>query len=137
MIGIDISADALPKNPHPEPGIDLRCLRHDAEHLNFLADSSVDAVVAKWSLHEMAHPDSILREAWRILRPGGSILIVEFPRDSLAQRLWNENFFRPEQLRNMLLRAGFREVRVSLPFQKQILWGRGWKPPAVRGARRS
>ena len=129
VIGIDISPDALPKDMHRRKDVDLRCIRHDAEHLGFLRDSSVDAVVCKWALHEMAHPRKILREALRILRPGGTILLVEFPRDSLAQRLWNENYFRPDQLRDLLVEAGFREVRVRLPFKEQLLWVRGWKPP--------
>lgn len=127
VVGIDISPDALPKDMHRRTDINLRCIRHDAEHLGFLADSSVDAVVSKWALHEMTHPRKILREALRILRPGGTVLIVEFPRDSLAQRLWNENYFEPWQLRAMLTQAGFREVRIRLAFQAQLMWARGWK----------
>jgi len=128
VIGIDISGDVLPRDTHRFRDVDLRCIRHDAEHLEFLNDSSVDAVVSKWALHEMVHPSKILCEAWRILRPGGAILVVEFPRESLAQRLWNEEYFTPEELRSLLVDAGFCEVRVRLPFQKQLLWVQGWKP---------
>jgi len=128
VIGIDISPNPLPRGNHRRKDVDLRCIHHDAERLEFLKDASTDAVVSKWALHEMAHPRRILREALRILRPGGTILLVEFPRDSLAQRLWNENYFPPRELREMLKDAGFREVRSRLPFQEQILWVRGWKP---------
>ncbi len=33
------------------------------------------------------------REAKRVLRLGGEVLIVDFPRCSLAQRLWNEDYY--------------------------------------------
>jgi len=139
VIGIDISSGVLPSEIKDTADLDLRCIRHDAEHLGFLPESSVDAVVSKWALHEMAHPLAILREARRILRPGGTILIVEFPKDSLAQRLWDENYFDPGGLRSLLVDAGFCEVRIRLPFRGQLLWARGWKAgvPLPRESRKT
>jgi SAM-dependent methyltransferase len=83
---------------------------------------SVDAVVSVWALHEMASPVSVLCEAIRILRPGGRALIVEFPRNSLAQRLWNENYFEPEKVAEMLKEAGFTAIRCNLIADGQIIW---------------
>ena len=34
----------------------------------------------------------------RVLRPGGEVFIIDFPRDSLAQRLWNEDYFRAPEV---------------------------------------
>ncbi|KPJ60585.1 MAG: hypothetical protein AMJ46_06230 [Latescibacteria bacterium DG_63] len=128
VIGIDISDDTIPKDRHYDPNVDLHCIHHNAQHLDFMKEASMDAVVMKYALHEMTYRHKILREAYRILRPGGTILIVEFPKGSLAQDLWNENYFTPDQLRNMLEKAGFCEVRVRLPFRSQIAWVQGWKP---------
>ena len=127
VIGIDVTNDSLPKKKHNHPHIDLNCIHHNAEHINFLKKADMDAVVIKFALHEMIHPHKILQQAYRILRPGGTILIVEFPKDSLAQRLWNEDYFTPQQLRGMLHKAGFREIKVRLLFQTQIAWAQGWK----------
>ncbi|MCD6386620.1 class I SAM-dependent methyltransferase [Candidatus Sumerlaeota bacterium] len=126
VIGIDISDDTIPKGRHSN--LDLRCICRDARHLDFIKEAGMDAVVMKFALHEMKYPQKILREAYRVLRPGGTILIVEFPKNSLAQRLWNENYFTPKQLGNMLKKAGFCEVKVRLPYRAQITWAQGWKP---------
>jgi len=135
VIGIDISKNSLPKKKHEFPNIKLRCICHNAERLSFLKKESMDAVVMKYALHEMTQPHKILKEAYRIIRPGGTILIVEFPKDSLAQKLWNEDYFTPNQLRKMLKNAGFCEVKVKLLFQSQIEWAQGWKP-TIRGQTR-
>ena len=40
-----------------------------------LADSSVDVVIMSELIEHLVDPDSTLDEAWRVLRPGGSLLL--------------------------------------------------------------
>ncbi len=91
----------------------------------------MDAMVSMWALHEMEHPDAILAEARRILRPGGELLIVDFPRDSLAQKLWNETYYRPEEIKLLLKEAGFKGARARLIEKEQIIWAHGYQPAAT------
>lgn len=124
VIGVDISGADFPGQTNSAshgPG-NVECVREDAKTLTFLDTASVDAVVSVWALHEMASPVSVLCEARRILRPGGRALIVEFPRNSLAQRLWNENYFELEEVAEMLKEAGFTAIRSTVVAQGQILW---------------
>jgi len=82
-----------------------------------------------WAMHEMEHPESILSEAYRIIRPGGKILAIDFPRGSLAQRIWNEDYYRLNEMVRILSDAGFDQVRARLIEKDQIAWVRSWKRP--------
>jgi ubiquinone/menaquinone biosynthesis C-methylase UbiE len=128
VTGVDISRESFPKRRRSQDGRQFHCIRQDAAQLGFARDQSSDAVVMLWSLHEMDRPKSVLAEAYRTLRPGGKILVVDFPRDSLAQRLWNEDYYRPDELKRLLITAGFAGVRVRLIEQQQVLWARGHHP---------
>jgi ubiquinone/menaquinone biosynthesis C-methylase UbiE len=54
----------------------VRLLEQSAEHLP-LADVSVDTVVVTWSLCSIPDPLATLREAHRVLAPGGRLRFVE------------------------------------------------------------
>ncbi|MEA1996504.1 MAG: class I SAM-dependent methyltransferase [Gemmatimonadota bacterium] len=130
VTGVDISSDSFPERYPSASKERVRCIRKDAERLDFMAKESVDAVVTKMAMHEMEHPGSILREAYRIMRPGGEILIVDFPKDSLAQKIWDENYYRPAEIGKLLAAAEFHNIRVRLIEQGQIIWARGFRQPA-------
>jgi len=134
VTGVDVSGAGFPSRRHVSNGSRFHCLKRDAAHMRFAADESADAVVTLWALHEMAKPQAILREARRVLRRGGEILVVDFPRGSLAQRLWNEDYFGPAEVKSLLREAGFEQVRVRLIEQEQVMWARGYRPPARRTA---
>ncbi|MCK4414555.1 MAG: class I SAM-dependent methyltransferase [Candidatus Eisenbacteria sp.] len=131
VIGVDIVDAVFPalsaKGRRP------RCIKTDARALDFLADATVDAVVSVWALHELAAPMAVLREAMRILRPGGTILIVDFPRGSLAQRLWNEDYYTTGEVREMLRQVGFARVEARRIARRQLTWARGHNPPVRNG----
>ncbi len=48
-----------------------------------LASGEADLVCASGLLHEVIDPDAVLREAWRLLRPGGDLVLQDF-----ASRRW-------------------------------------------------
>lgn len=130
VIGVDIVPDSFPKRRRSHQGMPFRCLRRDAAHLPFAADGSADAVVTMWALHEMERPQSILAETRRVLRPGGELLVVDFPRDSLAQRLWDEDYYRPDEVNHLLEEKGLSDIRVRLIEQGQVIWARAYQPMA-------
>jgi demethylmenaquinone methyltransferase/2-methoxy-6-polyprenyl-1,4-benzoquinol methylase len=97
---------------HDEPGLTFRVA--DAEQLPF-ADAAFDLVHSKDSLHHMASPERALAEYRRVLKPGGTVLIVEanrynplfYPHMTLA--LGHEHFTRRRF--RALVRAAFPDAR--------------------------
>ena len=75
----------------------------------------------------MTHYQAILQETYRVLRSGGKILIVEFPRNSLAQKLWNENYYTSKELTASLRKADFKDIQAKRIEHKQILWVTGFR----------
>jgi len=130
VTGVDIASDGFPRQRRSREGVRFRCLRRDAARLPFADDGSVDAVVMTWALHEMKRPKTVLAETRRLLRPGGELLVVDFPKGSLAQRLWNEKYYRPNEIQCLLEGAGFSDIRVRLIEKGQVIWARAYKPMA-------
>jgi len=126
VTGVDISANSFPNKRNITPKTRLiRCIRKDAARLTFIRNEAIDAVIISWALHEMKNPQAVLQEAYRVLRPGGKVLVVEFPRNSLAQKLWNENYYTSKELTRFLRKAGFKDIRAKRIEHKQILWVNG------------
>ena len=128
VIGVDISGGNFPRRRHTSNGKRFRCIRKNAKHLGFVKDASVDAVVSMWALHEMEHPEAILAEAHRVLRPGGELLIVDFPKDSFAKELWNEEYYSPKQVEQMVRKKDFDEVSTKVLKRGQVMWITGHRP---------
>jgi demethylmenaquinone methyltransferase/2-methoxy-6-polyprenyl-1,4-benzoquinol methylase len=57
----------------------LNWLCGDAEHLP-VAASSQDAYVIAFGIRNTTHPDRVLKEAYRVLKPGGRFLCLEFSK---------------------------------------------------------
>ena len=130
VTGVDVASDGFPKRRRSREGVRFRCLRRDATCLPFAADASADAVVTMWALHEMKRPTDILAETRRVLRSGGELLVVDFPKDSLAQRLWDEHYYRPDEVKRLLEETGFSDIRVRLIERGQVIWARAYQPMA-------
>jgi hypothetical protein len=65
-----------------------------------------------------------------VLRVGGNLLTVDFPRDSLAQRLWNEEYYAPEEVSEILERAGYEHVSARLIERRQVIRAKGFRAGA-------
>ena len=126
VTGVDISSDSFPDGINTSKDTKrICCIRKNAARLTFIRNETIDATIIFWALHEMENVQAILQETYRVLRPGGKILIVEFPRNSLAQKLWNENYFSKQELINYLDEGGFENIQARLIENKQILWVSG------------
>jgi len=132
VTGVDVSDGKLPRRDHPSNSrAAMRCIKGNAADLAFLQDGSVDAVVTTWALHEMEDRSGAVAEACRVLRPGGKMLIVDFPKGSLAQRLWNEDYLTVGEARTLLTEAGCAPVRARAIHKEQVIWAVGLRPPSA------
>jgi len=128
VIGIDISSGSFPDKEKINKDWPLiKCIRRNASKLDVIQNEVIDAVVMFWSLHEMNNPKAVLKQAYRVLKPVGKMLIVEFPYKSLAQKLWNEKYFSKQQLMKYLDDAGFEDIQARLIENEQILWASGYR----------
>ncbi len=81
-------------------------------------DASVDLVFFSQSLHHAAHPERAIREAARILRPNGRIVILDLAKHRFeeARELYADEWlgFTEAEIETMLTGAGFTDVRASV-----------------------
>ncbi len=134
VTGVDISQESFPHERQTAHGMHYDCRKTAADRLGFLEDMSVDAAVTMWALHEMDRPLVILKEIRRVLRPGGLLLVVDFPPQSLAYALWHEDYYSCEWIRRTMYRAGFSDVEVRLIEGGQLTWGEGFRPAGCEPA---
>jgi demethylmenaquinone methyltransferase / 2-methoxy-6-polyprenyl-1,4-benzoquinol methylase len=127
----------------------VRFLEADALNLPF-ADGSFDLVTAAFGFRNLANYEAGLREIARVLKPGGSLGILELtePAPGLIGRLyrfycWNilpriggiisgdaaaytylprsvTRFFRPDDLAALMRRTGYRDVKYQLMTLKSV-----------------
>ena len=77
-----------------------------------LGDGSVDAAFLSQALHHAAHPPAAIREAGRILRPGGWLLVLDLVKhdQEWVRDQWADQWlgFDPKELTEWALAAGLR-----------------------------
>lgn len=85
VIAIDLSDEMLARATHRaerlHAAVDLALM--DAQHLDF-PDATFDAVVSTCVFCSVPDPVAGLREAWRVLKPGGKLLLLEHVRSDNA-----------------------------------------------------
>jgi demethylmenaquinone methyltransferase/2-methoxy-6-polyprenyl-1,4-benzoquinol methylase len=88
VTGVDFSEGMLAVARRRVPGVDFR--RGDATTLEGLEGASVDAVTVAFGLRNIPDRQAAVRAAFRVLRPGGRFVILEFGqvRGRTAGRLY-------------------------------------------------
>ena len=86
VTGLDFSPAMLAEARAAHPA--LHFAEADAEAMPF-PDASFDAVVSSFGVHHVPRPERALAEAFRVLRPGGTLAITTWaaPIDNIAWKL--------------------------------------------------
>jgi ArsR family transcriptional regulator len=106
-----------------------------------LADASVDVALLSQALHHAQHPDLAVAEAARVVRPGGTVLVLDLrPHDQawVKDRLGDQWLgFTDDHVARLLTAAGLTDVRAQVgarraggPFTVIIASGRKPSRPA-------
>ena len=140
VIAVDTSARMI------EVGRDLS-LRNGIGNVEFrlgdmeevpIAPAEVDLVFFSQSLHHALHPDRALKEAFRILAPGGRIVVLDLLKHRFeeARELYADEWlgFSEADVESMLEKAGFSSIQTSVVYKEtetpqfQTLLGLATKP---------
>ncbi|MSR83790.1 MAG: bifunctional demethylmenaquinone methyltransferase/2-methoxy-6-polyprenyl-1,4-benzoquinol methylase UbiE [Candidatus Latescibacteria bacterium] len=119
VVGVDVAVDMLrlgaAKLGRRIPPVPVQLLGGDAENLPF-RDRSFDLVIAAFGVRNFGHIPTGLAEAWRVLRPGGELLILDFsePETPLFRQLYRFYFTRILPLVGGLV-SGQRQAYAYLP----------------------
>jgi ArsR family transcriptional regulator len=132
VVGIDASERMLLEarrrlEREPQAGVELRL--GELEHLP-MGDGETDWAVINLVLHHLRNPQAGLREASRVVRPGGGLLVVDFAKheEELLRSRYGDRWlgFVDRELSEWLATAGFRlDARKELPARlglTVVLW---------------
>ena len=104
-----------------------QALRHGVENVEYrlgdmeeipIGDGEVDLVFFSQSLHHALHPERAVEDVWRILKPGGRIVILDLVKHRFeeARELYADEWlgFSETDVEAMLEKSGFRSVQTSV-----------------------
>jgi demethylmenaquinone methyltransferase/2-methoxy-6-polyprenyl-1,4-benzoquinol methylase len=81
VVALDFSAGMIEEGRRRQPKIEF--IEGDAEKLPF-GDDEFDAVTISFGLRNVEHPKVALAEMYRVLKPGGRLVICEFSKPQRA-----------------------------------------------------
>jgi ubiquinone/menaquinone biosynthesis C-methylase UbiE/biotin operon repressor len=102
-------------------------LKHGVKNLEYrkgdleevpIRDATVDLAFFSQALHHAQHPERAVAEAWRILKPGGRIVVLDLLRHNYeeARELYADLWlgFTEVEVTRFLRQAGFRNIETSI-----------------------
>ena len=111
ITAINISMLQLARTLSNAPGANVAAM--DAARLAF-ADASFDNIICVEAAFHFRTRDQFLREAFRVLKPGGRISLSDILMVKGAADAVKENYLKnPEALRESIIDIGFEDVRVT------------------------
>jgi ubiquinone/menaquinone biosynthesis C-methylase UbiE/biotin operon repressor len=83
---------------------------------------TVDVAFLSQALHHAVHPDRAIAEAWRILKPGGKIAVLDLNRHHFeeAREMYADLWlgFTELEVERLLKTAGFRSVETAIVYRE-------------------
>lgn len=93
----------LPGAPFAQEGVDIQCFATEVP----LDDASVDIILCSEVMQDIAEPSELVRETWRLLRPGGTLLLTTPFMVPIADGQYDHYRFTEHGLCYLLGRQGF------------------------------
>ncbi len=113
VLGIDTVREKLDKARQRAAGVEFAA--QSAECMS-LRSEIFDFVVSLKVLHEIARPAMALKEVFRVLKPWGRVLIIDWVRGSAVTKghAHASRYFTPQRLEEMLSRTGFEDTVIEM-----------------------
>jgi ubiquinone/menaquinone biosynthesis C-methylase UbiE len=116
--GVDLSQGMIDKASINFNGNgNFHFIRANAESIP-LDDNTFDIIICTNSFHHYLHPDKAMKEAFRLLKPGGKIYILDPTADTLLVRFIDKiiRFFEPQhvklystgEFKNLIMNSGLK-----------------------------
>ena len=124
VVGVDIDEEPLASARRKSRNLKVdhlvRYVKHNAENLDSLCPPKFDCCVSIYVLHELKHPLLVLKQVRKALTRNGKILLIDFPRGSKAEQLYDEEYYSTSMMRSFLSRAGFKNIHLEFFKHKQL-----------------
>lgn len=101
----------------------------DVARLSMFTDESFDYVYSSHTLEDMHYPEAVLAEWWRLVKPGGNLILYLPLTKKIAKEMgredwenfypnkgekganaWHQNDFHPQQIRDFIRNIGYAET---------------------------
>lgn len=132
MVGIDISEADFTKGKKESRKLKVphlvNCIKGNAENLSSLLEGKFDICVSLYVLHELEKPLKVLKEAKKILKRKGQIIVIDFPKGSVAEELYDEDYYISREMKSFLQKSGFKYVNIEFLIDKELVYLTGINP---------
>lgn len=125
-IGVDISDTDFTKGKRESRRLHVshlvRCIKGDAEHLSSFLTDEFDVCVSFYVLHELKNPSAVFTEVRKVLKQHGKIIVIDFPKGSIAEDIWYEKFYSPKKMALLLYKSRFKDIKLEFLGGKELVY---------------